>query len=396
MHPPLPRTRFAAILGRSPLVQLASALGLMAVTTLTAQTPPKDPARVRPPHGPLIVAPGVELARLPESAIKGGAMTSLPDGRLMLVYAGKDVFEPVGTSSLRAVYSRDGGRTWGDARECFQDSRFNPGRPTLLRARDGRLWLVVYGFQQRQDKEGNGRSDLWVTSSTDHGATWAPVHRLYEGYTAGQRAAIETRDGRIVIVFSHAAGKEERNVSASLVSADAGRTWRRSNTLELPGKGSHSGALEPTVIELKDGRLWMLIRHPGEFYGSYSHDGGLTWTPPVATGISNPEPAGGAPASLIRLADGRLAMAWNPAVEVPPDATPWQRIGRTQLAVAVSTNEGRTWSPPAVIARTTFLCYPHLIETAPGQLVLSTGLLKADGFKTDVVVFHFAASAVFK
>jgi len=58
-------------------------------------------------------------------------MTMLKDGRLMLLYASKDVFEPVGTSALRAVYSSAAGRTWSGARDTFRDARFNPGPPSL-------------------------------------------------------------------------------------------------------------------------------------------------------------------------------------------------------------------------------------------------------------------------
>jgi len=42
-------------------------------------------------------------------------------------------------------------------------------------------------------------------------------------------------------------------------------TWResistrsRSNLIDVGGHGDHDGALEPTLTELRDGRLWML------------------------------------------------------------------------------------------------------------------------------------------
>ncbi len=374
-------------------VRRLSCLIAAGVTLLAAANAADDKPAAKAPYLPLSVSPGVELIKLPERAVKGGAMTTLKDGRLMLLYASKDVFEPVGTSALRAVYSSDGGRTWSGARETFRDARFNPGRPSLLRARNGKLWLVMYGFQRKQDDAGNGKSDLWITSSTDDGASWEPVRCLFEGYTAGQRGAIQTRDGRLVIVFSHAAGKELRNNSASLVSLDDGVTWSKSNAVELPGRGSHSGALEPTVAELADGRLWMLIRHGEFFHASQSTDGGLTWSAPAPTTITNPKPLAGAPASVIRLGDGRLAMAWNPRTEIAAEAKTWARQGRGTLAVAFSSDDAKTWSAPAPVATTTYLCYPHLLEYAPGQLLLSTGLLKAEGFETDVALFRFAASA---
>jgi hypothetical protein len=347
-----------------------------------------------PPRLPLVVSPGVELsAPLPEPAWKGGAMVKLGDGRVMLAYGEKEVREPIGTSSLRAVYSSDGGRTWGGARHLISAPDYNPGRPTFLRTRRDVLWLIYFGYSRANDSTGSGRCDLWVMSSNDDGQTWNDPRRLFKGYHAGQRGAIETSDGRLVIVFSHAAEGEERDVSTAVVSTDQGRTWHKSNIVELPGGGDHSGALEPTVAELKDGRLWMLIRHGGFFHQSFSRDGGMTWGPPTPTPLTAPYPSSGSPASLIRLSDGRLAATWNPHTPVPLNPHRWERSGRDTLVVAASSDEGRTWSPPVTVARASHIAYPHLLEVEPGMLLLSTGFFRAVGYNTDVVVMRLKVSA---
>lgn len=46
----------------------------------------------------------------------------------------------------------------------------------------------------------------------------------------------------------------------SLISDNDGRSWLRSNLIDLGGHGHHDGATEPTVVELSDGRLMRLIR----------------------------------------------------------------------------------------------------------------------------------------
>jgi len=381
-----------------PFSMLAVLVAAGALSTVCAQDQAKPEAKSaeKRPKEPLGVSPGFERVDLPVRAFKGGAMVKLGDGRIMIVVGSADVFEPLGSASLVGLFSPDGGKTWGEQRTLVQDAAYNPGRPTLLRTRAGKLWLVYYGFVQAPKKGTTERqSDLWIRASADEGKTWQPARCLFRGYTAGQRGMIETRDGRLVITFSYAVD-EGRNVSASLVSADGGATWRQSAGIDLGGAGHHSGALEPAVAELKDGRLWMLIRREKTFWQAFSTDGGLSWGEATPTETTTPLGLGGAPASLIRLASGRLALAWNPRVETPPNPEPWQAIGRSTLAVALSEDDGKTWTKPATCATASMITYPHLLEASPGELLLSTGLLKAKGVKTDVVVFCFSEQTLLR
>ncbi len=66
---------------------------------------------------------------------------------------------------------------------------------------------------------------------------------------------------------------------------------------------------EPTIIELKDGRLTMLIRAEwdGWLWRSDSYDKGRTWTPAKRTDILNP----GTLPNMVRMADGRIALFHN-------------------------------------------------------------------------------------
>jgi hypothetical protein len=363
---------------------------------------PPVPLSAQQPLEPLVISAGFERSDLPLRAYKGGAMARLADGRVLLAVGSHDVTTPVGTASLIGLVSPDGGLTWTQQRTLVHSPGYNPGRPTLLRTRAGKLWLVHYVFVPGDMTAGTkAQSDLWITSSSDEGLTWESPRRLFTGYTAGQRGAIETSDGRLVISFSYGVDRG-RNVSASLVSTDDGRTWTQSAALELGGSGAHSGALEPAVIERRDGRLWMLIRHQEHFWQSFSSDGGLIWGPLSETTISTPSPLGGSPASLIRLASGRIAMAWNPKTETPADASDWRKHGRGTLAVALSDDDGQTWTKPVVCAQAASVCYPHLLETSPGNLLLSSGLLKATDpmtgkrMSTDVVVIRFSEATVLR
>lgn len=138
------------------------------------------------------------------------------------------------------------------------------------------------------------------------------------------------------------------------VSDDDGKTWQRSSFVTTPdhqGGGFHQGirwnhgAVEPTVVELKDGRLWMIIRtSQDKHYQSFSSDGGLTWSQ------SEPSPFYGTITmpTIGRLKDGRLIFLWcntTPLPEVGDTNGVWDDVftNRNVIHAAVSSDDGQTW-----------------------------------------------------
>jgi lysophospholipase L1-like esterase len=291
-------------------------------------------------------------------AVLGPALVKLGDGAVMSVYSTPTSYGgPPGETYIAARITRDGGRTWTPERELTRLPDARAAHPTAHRARDGSLHLFFLGYINHGWKDGNPtdqtRSDLWAVRSRDEGQTWSPPQRIFEGYTGSTNGAAETHRGALVVPFSHYVANPGRLVGRCSVSADGGKTWRLSNALDIGGAGDHEGALEPCVIELKDKRLWMLIRTSRKFFWeSFSTDGGFTWSAAAPTRIESSH----SPGHLIRLHDGRLAMAWNP----PP-------AGRRELHLAFSSDEGRSWSPSAVIARGS-TTYAFLMEKTPGEL----------------------------
>ena len=139
---------------------------------------------------------------------------------------------------------------------------------------------------------------------------------------------------------------------------------------------------EACVVELKDGRVWMLIRtNWGEFWSGYSIDGGRFYRELRPSGIA----ASSAPAIVKRLADGRLAMAWNrpfpegqTTYELRGGDNEWSEVPvsnhRGELSLAYSSDDGATWTKPVVIAREAgkSLAYPYIYEITPGTLWITT------------------------
>jgi hypothetical protein len=149
-------------------------------------------------------------------------------------------------------------------------------------------------------------------------------------------------------------------------SDDDGATWQRSNLIEAPAHEPNerdksvrwqNGATEPSVVELRDGRVWMLIRTSLDFhYQSFSTDGGATWSAP------EPSPFYGTltDPTIGRLKDGRLLFLWNNTTPLPefpkneftaPFITQSAADGsgedmftnRDALHAAISDDDGKTW-----------------------------------------------------
>ena len=130
---------------------------------------------------------------------------------------------------------------------------------------------------------------------------------MFDGYCGALIGMIQTSRGRIVLpvqsLFEH-----NRHAIVTFNSADDGKTWQRGNIIDLGGRGDHDGALEPTVAELKNGRLLMLLRtNLDRFWEAYSDDGGRYWRELRPSQIE----ASSSPGWLMRLASGRLVLVWN-------------------------------------------------------------------------------------
>ena len=309
-----------------------------------------------------------------------GPFVKLGDGRIMTV------------EGNATVVSADGGSTWSAPRPMARGT--GPGRPSnsgmFVRTHEG---VVVFVYMDMQDMKwswssakaeaaGNVSLDVWAIRSVNEGRTWTGRKRIFEGYCGALINMIQTRSGEIVAPVQRLVRDPSRHAICVYVSADDGKTWRPSNVIDLGGHGHHDGALEPTLVELDDGRLWMLIRTNWDrFWSAYSSDKGLSWRVLHPSDID----ASSSPGAVLRLASGRLALAWSRLY--PKGRKRYPRRGgdgqlsaepaswhRDELSLAFSEDDGKTWSDPAVV-----VCikgggpsYPHLFEPEPGTLWITT------------------------
>jgi lysophospholipase L1-like esterase/predicted neuraminidase len=295
----------------------------------------------------------------PNPTVLGCSLARLEDGRLLTAYSTPGTaYGKHGSNWIALRGTTDGGRTWSKEEVIARHPDCQPAHPSLLRARDGTLHVFYLGFKKWGWKDKNPTpdtvSDLWTVRSTDKGATWSPPQRIFEGYTGATNGALETRSGALMVPFSHYVLNPGRLVSRVVFSKDKGATWAAGPALDIGGEGDHGGALEPALIERKDGSVRMYIRTTlGAFYECDSTDGGETWNRPAAGKLE----ATSAPANLCRLADDSIAIAWNPKTK-----------GRRSLHVAFSRDEGESWSAPTMVAHGLSPTYPFVLESQPGEL----------------------------
>jgi hypothetical protein len=300
----------------------------------------------------------------------------------------------VAIDSKDSLVSHDLGKTWQN------QPLFAPQQQTerpitvsneraLLRTESGTIVASFMNLRQRNWTWKNQLHDApdavlpaYAMRSLDGGRTWQDLHKLHDDWTGAIRDIIQTKEGRIVIAAQKMLHNPGRHATITYWSDDDGKTWQAGNTIDLGGQGHHGGNMEPTLVELADGRVWMLIRtNWGEFWSAWSYDGGRTWRVLEPSGIK----ASSAPAIVERLASGKLAMVWNQPYPEGKDSFKlsggdglWSETPvsnhREELSIAFSSDEGQSWTKPIVLARQAgkWLSYPYLFEPQPGILWLTT------------------------
>ena len=288
----------------------------------------------------------------------------------------------------KVMVSTDDGNSW-QSRPLFGDKnkdKFAVWGGPILRTRNGVIIAAFHNrveFALKWDQSKGGpqpgcRLPVYVVRSLDEGKTWEDPQLVQDGYCGALNALIQLRGGRVVLGSQLAVRDPGRHVTLSYVSDDDGATWKKSNILDLGkygGYGDHGGGIEATIVELTDGRVWMLLRtYRGCFSESFSNDGGLTWEKSRPSKIA----ASGSPGKLLRLTSGRIILAWNRFID------PVKRTGRReQLSIAFSEDDGKTWSEPVVVGYDPLkpgnkqsqhrLSYPNLYEHRPGEVWVTTG-----------------------
>ena len=365
------------------MMAIARVVGFSALALFAGCVSPELPQRV------LELPRGVDNPRNSE-----GDFVRLKDGRILFVYThytGTDSGDHA-SAYLAMRESYDEGRSWSDKDVTVveKEGRMNVMSVSLLRLADGRIALFYLVKNSPTD------CVPVVRISSDEAKTWsAPVKCIASGdtdyYVLNNSRAVQLSCGRVILpVCRHTYAAQGgdgawdgKGTIATLVSDDGCATWRFGKepfkTFSPSGKVRVT-TQEPGIVELKDGRLMMWMRTAENMqYVCYSSDRGETWTKAVAWNLSSPN----SPATVKRLANGDLLAVWNDHGAHPQYKDPrvvaeryrrflvWSNGQRTPLTLAVSKDEGRTWTKRRDLEGNPdgWLCYIACLETERALLL---------------------------
>jgi alpha-L-rhamnosidase len=196
----------------------------------------------------------------------------------------------------------------------------------------------------------------WRVTSKDGGKTWSRREKLPDDIYGPIKNKPVLVGNRLIAPTS-----DERNGWKIYfeLSDDMGKTWRRSAFVEADAGVK---AIQPTIIQLPDGRLQALCRTRSRHIGvTYSSDNGETWSKLQL--IDTPNNNSGIDA--VTLQDGTYAMICN---DWPIDPTK-EKGARTPLSILRST-DGIHWNHWITLEDAPILqySYPSIIQSRDGHI----------------------------
>jgi len=305
-----------------------------------------------------------------------------PNGDYIIISQVGDLTEPAPLNRVLLVRSTDGGNTWSKGESIYPED----GRAVYLTevAVDEKS---IYVFIQAHNG-GFLDWDCMVLRSDDSGNTWVNLGRVpcFENSFVFLRGVIKLSNGRIIIPYQNyyvslteneKLKREDKIICASdlefmetgTLYSDDGVHFEKSKPINIALRTADGKKLwqwtEPTVAELSDGTLIMLMRinNSGRLWKSISNDCGVTWSAPEKTFIPNPNNK----PKLIKMKDGRIILL----------NTPNEKSGfryRFPLEVWISNDDLKSFY------------YKHTVADMPGAYSYLDGIFDE---KNEAVLFAF-------
>lgn len=341
-------------------------------------------ALVQPPSARASVPVFGEMERftldLGHRASRSGPIAALKNGNLLWVttepeapYLSKSMWS---ISRIAMRRSTDGGKSWGGPQILQQGTKeYSLLSHNIRLTAAGTLlhnFVRYSGYDYETGTPEKSLSEVFIQRSNDEGKTWSKAEKMPTGerYQGDVLSMEQLRDGRLIYPFCFLTNVKSQFAVSVMYSDDDGKNWKRSaSVLRTGGGGFESGASEPTVVELPDGKLWMLIRaQTGFLWESFSTDRGVTWSHAVESIL----PSSNAPATALRLRSGEIAVAWNNHTH--------SNYARQCLLLGL-TKDGKTFQGLRELDFTDFtddpdasvphVTYSYLTETKDGDLAVS-------------------------
>ena len=246
--------------------------------------------------------------------------------------------------------SADDGLSWSDLKLVIDP----PCRATesgLWHDPQGRLWLMW-----NQYSTGficNSNTALWAIVTSNSGCenpTWSPPRMITRELSCFNKPLVLSEGTWIWPTLSW---RRSSIPSKPLLSYDNGRTFVPGGFIMIPEERECD---EYNIVELRDGRLWVLLRTNRSMVESFSTDKGLTWNEASQSKIKNARSRH----FLTRLRSGNLLLVKHGAID--------QRIGRSHLMAFLSGDEGNTWSDGLLLDERKSVSYPDGVQAEDGTI----------------------------
>lgn len=323
---------------------------------------------------PVTTAPGAKHGTAARGFQGIPGLEIAPGGRLWATwYSGGKNEGP--DNFVLLVTSMDQGRSWTEPVVAIDPPGAN------IRAYDSVLWidpsdrLWLFWAQCFTPCDGivsdgiNGVWGIWTTEPDSSSPRWSEPVRISNGVMMNKPVALSTGEWALpTAVWEYSpqksdALKDERFSNITL-SADIGETFFRRGGASI----AHRAFDEHMIVELKDGRLWMLVRTLYGIGQSYSSDGGKTWSPGEDSGLGGPNSR----FFIRRLLSGNLLLVNHAdipsadAVAQFVNGATWRK--RSHLMAFLSSDDGRSWQGGLLLDEREGVSYPDGAEDKTGLI----------------------------
>ena len=171
---------------------------------------------------------------------------------------------------LLAVRSSDNGRNWQPPEPVAALPLPGMGGGIACLDSDGRTHVILTHLRGTGTPGDTRFIDLWHVASGAGGAVnkWTAAKRIWEGYCGAVMDVKQLSSGRIVVPFAAWKRPGEilepetgSNYTTAVYSDDLGETWtlaeaKLTSPCAAGFNGNNYGAIEPTILELTDDRVW--------------------------------------------------------------------------------------------------------------------------------------------
>ncbi|MGF1924879.1 MAG: sialidase family protein [Bacteroidia bacterium] len=207
-------------------------------------------------------------------------------------------------------------------------------------------------------KVGPKPSEWWgmMKTSKDGGITWSEATKMPDGYIGPvKNKPTLLSNGNLFAASSKEGDGWKIHFE---VTKDNDKTWRTIG----PIAGPEFNAIQPSILEHKDGRLQILARSRNRaIVESWSTDNGETWSPLAKTNLPNNNSG----TDALTMKNGKHVLVYNHVLP-PGDLA---KGARTPLNVSVS-EDGVNWSAALILEDSPIsqYSYPAVMQTSDGML----------------------------